>query len=145
MVVDPHTLARCSRCHPRHRAVAARLPAPLPEPPGQASAGSAGASDSLKAQADLIVRAKAMSLRYVSGNDTRELMDAAGVPEQLRGSRFAAAVAAGLLEPAGYVTATNPGNHGKPIRLYRSLVHRRPEPCQPALEALEALEGMGGG
>jgi len=80
---------------------------------------------SVRAQADRIIRHAAQGLEQLSGNDTRDAMDSAGIPEEIRGSRFAAAARAGLLAPIGYVVATNPGNKRKPIRLYRSRVYQR--------------------
>jgi hypothetical protein len=120
--LDDGSVSRCSRCNPRSAALAAKQAHPLPTPDLPAYQHERSITDSTRALADRIIDHAARAHDLLSANETREAMDAAGVPETIRGPRFAAAARAGLLTPVGYIAGTNPGNKGKPIRLYRSRV-----------------------
>lgn len=126
-VTTEQGLRRCPTCHPL-------VAAPLPSAPGPIAEWDTTASPSTLRAADLIIRHTAENRRELSSNDTRELMDASGIPRPIRGARFAAAAAAGLIEPIGDVASTDPANHGKPVKIYRSLC-RLCGQCETRLDA----------
>ena len=86
-------------------------------------------SDTTRQDFERILRAVPFEF---SINDCRDMMDAADIPEKVRGGLFAAAVKAGLIAPftvGGYaarVPSTGLSAHTASVRVYRRHNYGRP-------------------
>lgn len=67
-----------------------------------------------------IVADAADTREFVSANEVRPEMDAAGVDTPVIGAAFARAVKLGWIELARLLPSTDPGTHGKRVGLYAS-------------------------
>lgn len=77
------------------------------------------------AAAVAIVTATAERIAVLSANDTRDAIEAAGIPGPVVGAAFRKAVADGLIKPTGErVKSTQRATHAHRIDLYRSLIRK---------------------
>lgn len=71
-----------------------------------------------------LIRQAARRNEHLTPDTVADDFDTADIPMKARGGIWTAAVAAGVLEPAGTVPSARKSAHGKPVNRYRSLIYR---------------------